>query len=575
MTSRPQTKAGALPAWRRGLLMLALLSLPLILMSRAVSLQLLEGDFLQGQGDQRHLRVEALPAHRGAIYDRNGEPLAISAPVDSVWAEPGVLLAEATAAQLSKLAEALDLDASALRGELTARQAREFFYLRRHVDPSLAESAMALKIPGVHLQREYRRFYPAGEVTGHVLGFTDIDDQGQEGLELAYDDWLSGEPGAKRVLRDRLGRTIEDVERLREPAPGHDLTLTIDKRLQYIAYRELKRAVEQNAARGGSLVLMDARNGDVLAMVNQPAFNPNRRSDITGGRYRNRVVTDIYEPGSVTKPFTVAAALASGLFTADSQLNTSPGVMRVGSHQVRDVRDFGELDIEGLLRKSSNVGAAQLALEMEPGRIWQVLNEVGLGQPTGIAFPGEAGGFLAPVPSRRPVERATLAFGYGLSVTNLQLARAYSVFATDGQLLTPRLLAGAETPPPAPVLEPALAREIRQMLSAVTRSGGTATQAAIAGYAVAGKTGTSRKAVAGGYADRRYISTFAGMAPVDDPRFIAVVTIDEPTGDQYYAGPVAGPVFQAVVGDALRLYNVTPDRPLEDGGVTVAGGGQP
>lgn len=575
MNRQVTAKSGVLPAWRRGLVMLALLSLPLILMSRAVSLQLLEGDFLQGQGDQRHLRVEALPAHRGAIYDRNGEPLAISAPVDSVWAEPGVLLDQATPQQLSALADALGLDVGGLRSELAARQTREFFYLRRHVDPSLAETAMALEIPGVHLQREYRRFYPAGEVTGHVLGFTDIDDRGQEGLELAYDDWLSGEPGAKRVLRDRLGRTIEDVERLREPAPGRNLTLTIDKRLQYIAYRELKRAVEQNAARGGSLVLMDARNGDVLAMVNQPAFNPNRRSDITGGRYRNRVVTDIYEPGSVTKPFTVAAALASGLFTADSQLNTSPGVMRVGSHQVRDVRDFGQLDIEGLLRKSSNVGAAQMALEMEPGRVWQVLNEVGLGQPTGIAFPGEAGGFLAPVPSRRPVERATLAFGYGLSVTNLQLARAYSVFATDGQLLTPRLLVGAQTPAPTPVLEPALAREIRHMLSSVTRSGGTATQAAISGYAVAGKTGTSRKAVAGGYAERRYISTFAGMAPVEDPRFIAVVTIDEPSGDQYYAGPVAGPVFQAVVGDALRLYNVTPDRPLEDGGVTVAGGGAP
>jgi len=574
--NRPLQKAAVkLPAWRRGALLLLLLSLPLILLSRAVSLQLLEGDFLQGQGDQRHLRVETLPAHRGAIYDRHGEPLAISAPVDSVWADPGVLLAEATDTEIRSLADALDLDAGALKSELSAREHREFFYLRRHVDPALAETAMTLDVPGVHLQREYRRFYPAGEVTGHVLGFTNIDDQGQEGLELAYDDWLSGEPGAKRVLRDRLGRTIEDVERLSEPAPGQDLRLTLDKRLQYIAYRELKRAVEQNAARGGSLVLLDARNGDVLAMVNQPAFNPNRRSDITGGRYRNRVVTDIYEPGSVTKPFTVAAALRSGLFTAQTTLNTSPGVMRVGSHQVRDVRDFGELDIEGLLRKSSNVGAAQLALDMEPGRVWQVLNQAGLGQPTGLAFPGEAGGFLAPVPSRRPVERATLAFGYGLSVTNLQLARAYSVFANDGQLLTPRLLMGAQTPAPTEVLEPRLAREIRHMLASVTRSGGTATQAAIPGYAVAGKTGTSRKAVAGGYAEGRYVSTFAGMAPVDDPRFIAVVTIDEPGGEQYYAGPVAGPVFQAVVGDALRLYNVTPDRPLEDGGVTVAGGGQP
>ena len=560
------------PAWRRGLVLALLLALPLILMARAVSLQLLEGDFLQGQGDQRHLRVESLPAHRGSIHDRHGEPLAISAPVDSVWADPGVTLKQASPARLQALAEVLGLDPATLRADLEARQSREFFYLRRHVDPALADAVMALAVPGVALQREYRRFYPAGEVTGHVLGFTNIDDHGQEGLELAYDDWLAGEPGAKRVLRDRLGRSIEDVERLREPAPGQDLALTIDKRLQYIAYRELKAAVARHDARGGSLVLLDVATGDILAMVNQPSFNPNRRADITGGRYRNRSVTDIYEPGSVVKPFTVLAALRSERYTPETPVQTEPGVMRVGGHTVRDVRNFGELTVAGVLRKSSNVGAARIALDLEAGRVWQVFNALGLGQPTGVAFPGEAGGFLAAMPSERPVERATLAFGYGLSVTNLQLARAYAAIAADGLLPAPGLIANRASQPAKRVMSARHARQLRDMLSAVTRRGGTATQAAIPGYRVAGKTGTSRKAVAGGYAEDRYISTFAGMAPASNPRFVAVVTIDEPRGEAYYAGPVAGPVFSAVVGDALRLYNVSPDAPVDEAGVTVAAG---
>ncbi len=574
MSRRPEA-VDTPPAWRRGVVLILLLALPLVLMGRAVSLQLLEGDFLQGQGDQRHLRVESLPAHRGTIHDRHGEPLAISAPVDSVWADPGVTLAEADAEQLRALARQLGLDPATLRADLEARRSREFFYLRRHVDPALADNVMSLEVPGVALQREYRRFYPAGEVTGHVLGFTDIDDRGQEGLELAYDDWLSGESGAKRVLRDRLGRNIEDVERLREPAPGRDLHLTIDKRLQYIAYRELKAAVERNDALGGSLVLLDVTTGDILAMVNQPSFNPNRRQDITGGRYRNRTVTDIYEPGSVMKPFTMLAALRSDRYTPDTPVETEPGVMRVGAHTVRDVRNFGELTVTGVLRKSSNVGAARIALDLEVGRVWQVFNEMGLGRPTGVAFPGEAAGFVSAMPSERPVERATLAFGYGLSVTNLQLARAYAAIAADGMLPAPGLIADGGRQSAERVMSAERARQLRKMLTEVTRSGGTATQAAIPGYQVAGKTGTSRKAVAGGYAEGRYISTFAGMAPASDPRFVAVITIDEPQGEDYYAGPVAGPVFRAVVGDALRLYNVTPDAPVDEEGVTVARGVQP
>lgn len=564
-----------LPAWRRGLVTLVLLVLPVLLLGQGISLQLLEGDFLQGQGDQRHLRVEVLPAHRGAIHDRHGEPLAISAPVDTVWANPGVLLAKAKPESLSELAEVLSLDLRALRDDLKKRETREFIYIRRHVDPRIADAVMDLKLPGIALQREYRRFYPAGEVTGHVLGFTNIDDRGQEGIELTYDEWLSGSPGAKRVLRDRRGRNIEDVERLQEPEPGRDLTLTLDQRLQYIAYRELKAAVERHGARGGSVVLMDPTTGEILAMVNQPAFNPNRRSDITGGRYRNRAVTDTYEPGSVIKPFTIAAALRSGEYVADTAVDTTPGVMRVAGHEVRDVRDFGPLDVASVLKKSSNVGAAKIALDLGEGQVWRVLNEVGFGQPSSVMFPGEASGHLSAMPTERPVERATLAFGYGVSVSNLQLARAYSAIAADGQLPRPRLLTNANAAAAESVMSTEVATALRSMLAAVTESGGTATQAAIPGYRVAGKTGTSRKAVAGGYAESLYISTFAGMAPAREPRFVAVVSIDEPTGEDYYAGPVAGPVFKSVMSAALRLYDVPPEDPTSAAALTVAQGGQP
>ena len=559
-----------MPAWRRVAVLAALLSLPLVLLAQAVAIQLEEGDFLQGQGDQRHLRTETLAAHRGAILDRQGEALAISAPVDTVWAHPGVLLEEGGPAAVARLAEVLGLDAAALEDAVQARSDRQFMYIRRHVNPDLAREVTDLALPGVALQREYRRFYPAGEVTGHVLGFTDIDDRGQEGIELAYDDWLSGEPGAKRVLRDRLGRNIEDVELLREPAPGRTLSLTIDRRLQYIAYRALKAAVESHQAAGGSVVLMDARSGEILAMVNQPSFNPNRRSEISAGRYRNRAVTDVFEPGSVMKPFTAAAALASGRYTPDTPMDTSPGVMRVGRNEVRDIRDFGELTLTTVLKKSSNVGAARLALDLEPGTLWTLLNRLGFGQPTGIGFPGEAGGHLAHRPSERPIERATLAFGYGLSTTSLQLARAYAAIANDGRLPAPSLVQGVAAGKPQQVIAPGIAADLRRMLTEVTRAGGTATQAAVPGYRVAGKTGTSRKAVAGGYASDRYVSTFAGMAPAGKPRFVAVVSIDEPGGDVYYAGPVAGPVFHAVMESALRLYNIAPDDALDGEPLTAA-----
>lgn len=547
------------PVWRRVTVLVGLMGMMGILLVQAVALQLMEGDFLQGQADQRHLRLETLVAHRGAIHDRHGEALAISAPVDSVWAHPGVLLEEGGAEGVAQLAAELDLDASRLLDQLHARQEREFVYVRRHVNPEIAESTMALNLPGVALQREYRRFYPAGAVTGHVLGLTDIDDRGQEGIERVFDDWLAGESGTKRVLRDRRGRTIEDVERLKEPQPGRDLTLTLDLRLQYIAYRELKAAVEREQAVGGSVVLMDVHSGEILAMVNQPAFNPNRRSDLRPERLRNRAITDSFEPGSVTKPMTVAAAISSGQYTPGTPVSTAPGVMRVGGNQVRDIRDFGELTVTGVLQKSSNVGAARMALNIDSEAVWDLLVRFGFGETTGVTFPGESSGHMPAVPSRRPIERATLAFGYGLSTTPLQIARAYAAIAADGRIPNPSLVRGIDVGEPEQRLDSDLMASLRAMMVEVTREGGTATDAAIPGYQVAGKTGTSRKAIPGGYAPDRYISTFAGIAPAANPRFVAVVTIDEPNGDVYYAGPVAGPVFQSLMQSALRLYNVPPD----------------
>lgn len=542
--------------------------------ARAVQLQVVEQEFLQGQGDARHLRVAAITAHRGMILDRHGEPLAMSSPVESVWTDPGKLLDRARA-RVPELARLLGKEPSRLLTYLEQRRDREFVYLRRHVNPQRGRQVMDLALPGTALQREYRRFYPAGEVASHLLGFTDIDDVGQEGLELSFQDWLSGTPGAKRVVQDRLGRAIGDVERLRESEPGRSLMTAVDRRLQYLAYRELKAAVRRHRARSGSLVLLDARTGEVLAMVNQPAFNPNNRADIEGSRYRNRAVTDVVEPGSTLKPFTIAAALETGRYRPETPIDTGPGVLRVGGNPIRDVRDFGRIDVASVIRKSSNVGAAKIALSLEPGTVWEVLARLGFGRTTGSGFPGEVGGHLAAMPSDRPIERATLAFGYGVSATPLQLAHAYAAIAADGVMRPISFLKRDEVPAGQRVMSAATARAVRRMMEGVVSSTGTAPKAAISGYRIAGKTGTVKKPVAGGYAEERYVSLFAGLAPASDPRFVCVVTVDEPRGDVYYGGLVAAPVFREVIAGALRLYNVAPDAQPEARQLMAAGGDAP
>lgn len=528
-----------------------------VLMWRSVDLHVLQRDHLQREGDARSERVVPIATHRGMLLDRHGEPLAISTPVDSVWVQPQEFI-EAQA-KWSKLAGLLGMPLKQIRHLVLSRQQREFVYLKRRINPELAQRVMALNLPGLALQREYRRYYPLGEVAAHVVGFTDVDDQGQEGLELAFNDWLQSHPGRKRVMRDRLGHVIKDVELIRAPQPGNDLNLSIDRRLQYLTYRELKRAVKTHRARSGSAVLLDARSGEVLAIVNQPAFNPNNRGQLKGARYRNRAVTDVFEPGSTIKPFTVAAAMEKRLFSVHTMLDTSPGLMRVGTNTIRDIRNYGRIDVATVLKKSSNVGATKIALATPPEAFWKVLSGVGFGTTSGSEFPGEADGRLAHHSRWRTIERATLAFGYGMSVTPLQLAQAYTVLADDGRLKPVTFRRLDEPVTATPVMRPETARRVMHMLEAVVSEEGTASKAAVPGYRVAGKTGTVKKATAGGYTEDSYLSVFVGVAPVSDPRLVMVVSINEPRGEDYYGGEVAAPVFARVMSGALRLLDVPMD----------------
>lgn len=533
---------------------------------RAVDQQIFETDFLQHEGERRHLRVVKVPAHRGMILDRRGEPLAVSTPVSSIWANPRVISTKAE--DLSALAKALGRDVKGLQQQLRRRSDRSFVYLKRRANPDLSEKVMQLvrkeKLAGVELQREYRRFYPSGEVFAHVVGFTNIDDKGQEGIELAFDDWLSGTSGSKRVIRDGRARVVADVENIRSPRPGRTLTLSLDWRVQFLAYRELKAAVSKHKARSGSVVVLDAKTGEVLAMVNQPAFNPNGSKRGTG-RIRNRAMTDLFEPGSTMKPFIVASALEQGLIRPGTKINTSPGRLKIGKNLIKDIRNYGVIDIATVIRKSSNVGISKIALGIPPEGLWENLLGLGFGSSTNSGFPGEVAGHLAAFDQWSRFDLATLSFGYGLSVTPLQLARAYMVLATDGIRL-PVTIQQRDTPAEGVrVFSSSTARTLRSMLEAVVSAEGTAPAAAIKGYRVAGKTGTVRKSISGGYAEDKFFSVFAGMAPASAPRLVAVVMIDEPSAGKYYGGQVAAPVFSKVMGGALRLLNVSPDRFPGDG----------
>ena len=545
-------------AWRHWAVLGALALCGVSLVARAVYLQVIDQDFLEKQGDARILRTAKLSANRGMVLDRNGEALAVSTPVDTIWADPRKLAQ--VPQEFPRLAKALDRDPQWLARRVTSSLDREFIYLVRHMRPQDAAKVKALDIPGVETMREYRRYYPAGEVTGHLLGFTNVDDVGQEGLELAFDQWLGGQPGQKLVMRDSLGRTIEDIERISAPRPGQDLRTSIDLRVQYLAYRELKAAVQANHARSGSVVVIDIPTGEVLAMVNQPAFNPNDREQYAASRYRNRATNDFFEPGSSIKPFIVAAGMETGRYHPDTLIETGPGMMRVGIKTVKDKHNLGTIDVTTVLAKSSNVGVAKIALSLQPQQMWTALDEFGFGRVTGSGFPGESAGILTSHQHWRAIGQATMSYGYGLSVTPLQLAQAYAVLGSGG-IRRPVSLRRLDVAPEGErVLDETVARELVTMMEAVVSDAGTARRARVMGYRVAGKTGTAWKASeSGGYSTNKYMAVFGGVVPASNPRLAAVVIIDEPTGGAYYGGEVAAPVFSAVMSGALRLLAIPPD----------------
>lgn len=531
----------------------------LALVGRAVDLQLIDNDFYQQQGNARFLRDIEIPTSRGMVTDRNGEPLAVSSPVESVWADPHELMKNP--ARLPQLAKALGVPLDYLTRKVSQRADKEFMWLKRRISPIAAKKIVSLDIPGVFSQREFRRFYPQGEAMAHVLGFTDIDDRGQEGLELAFDEWLRGTPGSKRVIRDNRGRIVENVDLIKAAQPGKDLTLTIDRRIQYLTYRELKNALLESGASSGSAVVLDVATGEVLAMANLPSYNPNAVDAGNRDTHRNRAVTDVIEPGSTMKPLTVAAGLEAGVITPRTVFDTNPGWIQNGRYRTTDTHNYGVLDTTGVIRKSSNVGVSKIAARMSNQTFYDFLRRFGYGQSTQSGFPGEVPG-LFPVPARwSGTTKQTMSYGYGISATPIQIAQAYAALANGGKLRAPTFVKGQDNEA-REVLDPAIAHEVMKMMQTVTEPGGTATRAAILGYHVAGKTGTARLASGGSYS-RKYVSFFAGVVPVDNPRFAMAVVINEPDtskGWQFGGGGfVSAPVFHNVMEGALRLMDVPPD----------------
>lgn len=544
-------------ATRRVMLLIFILCSMILLMWRAVDLQVINKQFLQTQGAKRHISVVPVSTYRGKIFDRGGEIMAISSPVQSVWANSQELDANQKP-EIKKLISILELPKDKTKVLLSPDPKQRFVYLKRRISPELAEKVKLLKISGIYFEREFKRFYPAGPMAAHIVGFTNTDDVGQEGMERAYEKSLAGTNGSKRVIRDGKRQIIEDVENIKEPVPGKDLTLSIDRRIQYLAYRELQAAFLAHRAKSASLVVLNAKTGEILAAVTQPAFNPNSRENLKESLYRNRAITDVYEPGSSVKPFVVAAALDRG-YVRENDKFISNGAYQVGRNQVRDGHNYGVLDLAGVLKKSSNIGAAQIALKMPSNYFWNAYNNLGFGISPGVGFPSEASGSLLSVERVRGFAQATLSFGYGLSVSTLQLARAYTAIADNGVVHSVSLLKRDRDPDAKRVFKASTAKKVRKMMEQVIEVDGTAYEARVDGYRVAGKTGTVRKAVHGGYSEKKYFAVFAGMAPATNPRFVIVVMVDEPSTEQYYGGLVSAPIFSRVMTGALRIYGIESD----------------
>ena len=547
-----------LPVWRPRVVLLALLCGSFALVARAGYLQGVNDDFLQAKGASRYARVLEISATRGKIMDRHGTVLAASTPVKSVWAIPGDAKLSPTDAR--KLAALLDINVRDLNRKL-AREA-DFVFLQRQVAPAAAAKVAALKLPGIHEENEYRRYYPGAEVMAHVLGFTGVDDHGQEGIELAFEAQLAGKAGSRRVIKDRRGRIVEDAGSIRTPQEGQDITLSLDAKIQYLAYAALQEAMSASRAKSGGVVVLDARSGEVLAMVNAPTYNPNNRDVLSGAQLRNRAMTDTFEPGSVMKPFIAALALERGKFRFDTVIDTGDGRLTFDNATISDAHKHGPLTVAEVIQKSSNVGTVRMAMSFKPKEMWSLYDSLGFGSPLLTGFPGEASGRLRPANRWRPIEQATMSYGHGVSVSLMQLARAYAVFAREGDMV-PVQLTRADAPQPAGqrIFSPQTVREMRAMMEMVTQEGGTAPMAKVPGYRVAGKTGTAHKLQGAKYTDK-YVASFVGFAPVSDPRLVIAVVVDEPAGKQYYGGQVAAPIFAKVMGGALRALSVPPDAPV-------------
>ncbi|VVE48660.1 cell division protein [Pandoraea iniqua] len=549
-----------LPMWRSKMLVFVIFGAFAALAARAFWIQGPGNAFYQRQGESRYERTLEMSATRGKVFDRNGQVLATSLPVKAIWAIPEDVPEDVSTDQVRKLARLLEMGEPDLRRKLG--QEKSFVYVKRQVLPDVAKQVADLDIPGIYQRKEYKRFYPEGEIAAHIVGFTNVEDIGQEGVELSMQKDLAATPGSRRVIKDRLGRVVEDLDILAQPRDGHDITLSIDSKIQFLAYSELKDAIERTGAKAGSAVVLDVRTGEVLALVNLPTYNPNNRTNLTGAQLRNRVITDTFEPGSIMKPITVAAAIENGYVKPMTTVMTTGRANFFGA-TITDTRDYGLLTVQGVIQHSSNIGTAKIALQMKSQEMWDMFTSVGLGQAPKIGFPGAVAGRLRPAKSWRPIEQATMGYGYGLSASLIQLARAYTVFAHDGELLPISIYkTDGSTVKGTPVISPATAREVRKMLEMVTSPGGTATRAQVIGYRVGGKTGTAYKQSGKGYDKSKYRASFVGMAPMSEPRIIVAVTLDEPGRGAHYGGVAAGPAFAAIVGGTLRSLNVVPDSPV-------------
>jgi len=543
--------------WRYNAIVIIFGALFIGLGVRAVQLQIIDNDYLQSQGDARYLRVQKEPPTRGMITDRNGQPIAVSTPVDSIWMQPAIILKQQQEYSYKQLTKLLETTPAALLDKAESRKAREFVYLKRHLSPQLANKILALNVPGINKVREYKRYYPAGPVMGHVLGFTNIDNEGQEGLELAYDEELKGQAGRTQVLRDKVGHVVEYVEQLARVRHGDDIALSLDARIQYLAYRHLQAAVKKHDATSASLVALDAKTGEVLSMISMPDFNPNDRGDLKSAHFRNRSITDSYEPGSTVKPITVAMALEAGVVDADTIVDTEKGFYYIGRSRINDTKPHGEITVSEVIKMSSNIGSAKIAMMMDASDLYDTYRDLGFGATNKLKIQGEQKGMLAK--RRKPIEHATMSYGYGLSVNTLQLARSYQALANEGVLLPVSLHPVDNEPKGKRIFSKEVADQVALMLESAVDDTGTAPKARVDQYRVGGKTGTAHRVVNGRYQDDSYMSLFAGFAPISDPKIVLVVSVNDPKGVDYYGGLVAAPVFSEVMAGALRLRGIAPD----------------